>query len=130
MDDSVLIDAAKDYYEGYMQRTYRGWENSGAEVDKIWTGIMGYTYDDRPHVGEVPNRPGQFILGGWNGHSMPVIWRSSQEIAKMISKGITYEETCLPILYKTTLERIDMARNGREEDSDILNNKGFSATKQ
>jgi glycine/D-amino acid oxidase-like deaminating enzyme len=38
VDDSTLIEAAKDYYDGYMQRTFRGWENSGAKVDKIWTG--------------------------------------------------------------------------------------------
>lgn len=40
VDDGVLIDAAKDYYDGYMQRTFRGWEDSGAKVDRIWTGVM------------------------------------------------------------------------------------------
>lgn len=37
-DDSQLIDSAKNYFDGYMQRHFRGWENSGASVDKIWTG--------------------------------------------------------------------------------------------
>lgn len=37
-DDSVLIEAATHYFTNYMQRTFRGWENSGAKVDKIWTG--------------------------------------------------------------------------------------------
>lgn len=43
VDDSVLIDAAKEYYDGYMQRTFRGWENSDAKIDQIWTGVMGYS---------------------------------------------------------------------------------------
>lgn len=38
IDDSVLIDSVKDYYVNYMQRTFRGWDTSGAKVNKIWTG--------------------------------------------------------------------------------------------
>lgn len=40
-DDASLIEPAKQHFPGFMQRNYRGWEQSGAEVDKIWTGIMG-----------------------------------------------------------------------------------------
>jgi glycine/D-amino acid oxidase-like deaminating enzyme len=130
IDDSTLIDAAKDYYTDYMQRTYRGWENSGAKVDKIWTGVMGYTYDSNPHVGAVPGKPGQFILAGFNGHGMPVIWLSGQQLAKMVAQGVTFEQTSLPRLFKTTQHRIDRARCGSEEDGDILSTKGFPATKQ
>lgn len=40
VDDSTTFDAITDtkYFEGYMQRNFRGWEDSGTEVDKIWTG--------------------------------------------------------------------------------------------
>ena len=37
-DDSKLIEPAKHYFDGYMQRHFRGWEESGAETDKVWTG--------------------------------------------------------------------------------------------
>lgn len=37
-DDSRLIESAKGYFDGYMQRTFAGWEDSEAHVDKIWTG--------------------------------------------------------------------------------------------
>lgn len=37
-DDSKLIQSAEYYFDGYMQRHFRGWEDSGAAVDKIWTG--------------------------------------------------------------------------------------------
>jgi glycine/D-amino acid oxidase-like deaminating enzyme len=36
--DNEMIDSAKEYFEGYMQRNFHGWENSGAYVDQIWTG--------------------------------------------------------------------------------------------
>ena len=37
-DDSQLIEPAKAYFDGLMQRTFIGWENSGAYTDKVWTG--------------------------------------------------------------------------------------------
>lgn len=37
-DDSKLIEPAKNYFDGIMQRTFIGWENSGAYTDKVWTG--------------------------------------------------------------------------------------------
>lgn len=41
-DDSSLIEVSKNFYDGYMQRTFRGWEESGAEVSQIWTGSKCY----------------------------------------------------------------------------------------
>ncbi|KAF9774360.1 hypothetical protein IL306_007641 [Fusarium sp. DS 682] len=129
VDDSILIDTAKDYYEDYMQRTYRGWEESGAKVSNIWTGVMGYSYDSNPHIGKVPNKDGQFIVAGFNGHGMPVIWLAAKELARMVSQGIDFEETKLPRLFQTSQFRIDRAQNGKEEDGDIIGTGKFATTK-
>ena len=37
-DDSKLIEPARNYFDGFMQRTFRGWEDSGAKTDMVWTG--------------------------------------------------------------------------------------------
>lgn len=37
-DDSTLIESAKNYFDGYMQRHFVGWDDSGAYTDKVWTG--------------------------------------------------------------------------------------------
>jgi glycine/D-amino acid oxidase-like deaminating enzyme len=37
-DDSSLIEQARHYFDGYMQRHFQGWESSGAYVTDIWTG--------------------------------------------------------------------------------------------
>ncbi len=37
-DDSTLIEPVKNYFDGFMQRTFRGWEDSGAVTDMVWTG--------------------------------------------------------------------------------------------
>ena len=129
VDDSVLIDSAKDYYENYMQRTYRGWEDSGAKVENIWTGVMGYSYDSNPHIGKVPGKEGQFILAGFNGHGMPVIWLAAKELAKMVVTGTSFEDTKMPRLFQTSQYRIDRAQNGNEEEGDILGTGTFPTTK-
>jgi glycine/D-amino acid oxidase-like deaminating enzyme len=118
-DDAMLIEASKDYYTNYMQNNFRGWEKSKAEVQKIWTGVMGYSFDGHPHVGEVPGKPGQYILSGFNGHGMPVIWLAAEGLAEMLHAGKSFEETKVPRVFKTTQERIDKARAG-PEGGDIL----------
>ena len=38
IDDSEVIEPAKDYFKTYMQDHFLGWEDSGAYVEKVWTG--------------------------------------------------------------------------------------------
>lgn len=40
VDDSTLVGPVMDakYFYGYMQRNFQGWQDSGTEVDKVWTG--------------------------------------------------------------------------------------------
>ncbi|KAL4957511.1 FAD dependent oxidoreductase [Aspergillus filifer] len=114
LDDSTLIEPAKNYYDDFMQRTFRGWDNSGAHVKEIWTGIMGYAYDTAPHVGEVPGYPGRFISAGYDGHGMPVILLATKALADMVLNGKSYEETGLPRVFKSTKERLQRAGEGPE----------------
>lgn len=37
-DDTKVLEGVREYFEGYMQRTFHGWEDSGAVIDKIWSG--------------------------------------------------------------------------------------------
>jgi glycine/D-amino acid oxidase-like deaminating enzyme len=37
-DDSKLIDGARGYFDGYMQRHFEGWEDSSVHTEQIWTG--------------------------------------------------------------------------------------------
>lgn len=38
IDDSSLIDSTKTYWDGYMQRYFKGWEDTKAKVEELWTG--------------------------------------------------------------------------------------------
>lgn len=53
-DDSKVPTAAAPYFDGFMQRFYRGWEDSDASLDRIWTGIMGVSSATAPNYPPVP----------------------------------------------------------------------------
>ncbi|KAF2187112.1 hypothetical protein K469DRAFT_725694 [Zopfia rhizophila CBS 207.26] len=41
-DDFIFFSPSiQQYWDGYVLRNFYGWENSGAEVDKVWRGLMG-----------------------------------------------------------------------------------------
>ncbi|KAJ5925041.1 hypothetical protein N7454_007680 [Penicillium verhagenii] len=123
-DDSRVLEPAVRYFDGYMQRNFKGWEKSFAYTDRIWTGIMGYSSDGLPHVGQVPGHDGQYILAGFTGHGMPQIFLVAEGIAKMVVEGVEFEETGLPRLFKTTSQRIE---NGRNNNLDNNPQAGASA---
>lgn len=56
-DDGKLIDVGVNFLKGYMQRTFLGWEDSGAEAKHIWSGGM-YS----PGGGEISYFANGFIL--------------------------------------------------------------------
>lgn len=37
-DDSRVLQSVERYFDDYMQRHFRGWEQSGAYTDRVWTG--------------------------------------------------------------------------------------------
>ncbi|KUI72488.1 Gamma-glutamylputrescine oxidoreductase [Cytospora mali] len=110
-DDSKLIEPAQDYFDGLMQRHFDGWEESGACTDSVWTGIMGWSSDFMPFVGEVPGKNGQFITAGFSGHGMPLIYLATKALSEMVKGEKTFEETDLPAVFKPTQERLDSKKN-------------------
>jgi len=65
---------------------------------------MGYSNDGFPYVGQVCERPGQYVCAGFNGHGMPQIFLSAKAIASMILKG-DMEDVDLPIPYRISPDR-------------------------
>jgi glycine/D-amino acid oxidase-like deaminating enzyme len=109
-DDSNLILPAASYFNDYMQTHFHGWEDSGAKVKEIWSGVMGYTSDGQPHVGEVPGKTGLWIAAGFEGHGMPVIWLTMKGVVRLVESG-RWEESGIPKVYETSRERLESERD-------------------
>lgn len=90
-----------------------------------------------PWIGTIPipNLAGQFILAGFSGHGMPVIYLAAEAVARMVldeieneeegekkkegegerrKKKKTFEEMGLPGVFEVTRERLE------REGNDIL----------
>ncbi|CZR66791.1 related to oxidoreductase [Phialocephala subalpina] len=109
-DDSTLIEPARHYFDGLMQRHFRGWEDSGAETESVWTGIQGVTKDGMPHIGKVPGAKGQYILAGYNGGGNALAFLAARAVARMIREGISFEQTGVPKCMETTRARLDAGK--------------------
>lgn len=80
---------------------------------------MGYSSDYSPHIGHVPNKPGQFILAGFTGHGMPQAFLSAKGVAAMIVEGKSFSESGVPRIWETTQKRLDSKRNRILEGSPV-----------
>jgi gamma-glutamylputrescine oxidase len=56
-----------------------------AEITHRWAGVVGYSDDRLPYVGEVPGRPGLWVAGGYSGHGNVPGFLSGRLIASAIS---------------------------------------------
>lgn len=80
---------------------------------------MGYSYDSNPHVGEIPDKPGQYICAGFNGHGMPVIFLTAKGLAEIIQTEKSFEQVNLPRIFKSTANRLQAAQEA-SDGGDVL----------
>lgn len=69
---------------------------------------MGTTADSFPHVGQVPGQLNHYVLAGFNGSGMSMIFLTAKGIAKMARDNVEFEESGIPRLFKTTEERLKL----------------------
>jgi gamma-glutamylputrescine oxidase len=66
--------------EGYLARTL----GVTAPTTHRWVGIVGYTDDLLPFVGEVPGSPGLYAAGGYSGHGNVLGYMAGKQLAALI----------------------------------------------
>lgn len=76
---------------------------------------MGYSSDFMPHLGNVPDKPGQFIIAGFSGHGMPEILLSSKAVAALVRDGTPIESSGVPEMFVTSKDRITAVNSPLED---------------
>jgi glycine/D-amino acid oxidase-like deaminating enzyme len=66
-----------------------------ADITHRWAGVVGYTDDQLPYVGETPGRPGLWVAGGYSGHGNVPGFLSGKELADRIA-GVAAEPPLFP----------------------------------
>jgi glycine/D-amino acid oxidase-like deaminating enzyme len=86
LDDAILNPETSSLLRWGLQRYFRLSEKDYA-VTNEWTGIMGFTPDDKPYVGSttLPNSNRvHHVIAGFNGHGMPQAFLAARSIAQTI----------------------------------------------
>ncbi|KAI5480114.1 hypothetical protein MNV49_001774 [Pseudohyphozyma bogoriensis] len=99
-NDSKTKEPEANYLRTYNQKTYADWgeEKGGEGTNRVWTGIMGNTYDYLPFVGPIPGRPGQYVFAGHNGYGLAKLM--------LAGPGADYSVSGLPAPLACTVERL------------------------
>ncbi|KAF2660311.1 FAD dependent oxidoreductase [Lophiostoma macrostomum CBS 122681] len=124
-DDSVLDEGSAAYLRSTLLSVLElGGETEGLkelQPARHWTGIMGYSRDDRPWVGGVPGLKGVWLCGGYTGHGMPNGTLCGKAVVQMVlgeAEGLDgkelqeklVEQRDLPRSYLISEERVRKAR--------------------
>lgn len=107
-DDSVVDQGSAQYLRKQLLTllTLDG-ETEGVKelkADYEWTGIMGYSRDNHPWVGQVPGMDGIWLSAGYTGHGMPngtLCGKAAVDMLLASEAGVDLEQT-----------QRDMVRNG------------------
>ena len=114
-DDSKISPLSEQNLTTILPKIFRrGWkESESPHVRKIWSGVMGFTLDHMPLVGQLPGSEsgrdgeGEWIAAGYNGMGMPLCWGCGEAVAKMILKKEDEVRQWLPSSFLVTQERLD-----------------------
>ncbi|KAK6977607.1 FAD dependent oxidoreductase [Favolaschia claudopus] len=97
----ALKDSLPRYFEEFREENLA----EGEGMVHVWSGIMGYTTEGIPYVGELHDKPGAFICAGHHGHGMARIMTCARGLARLIQGG-SWEATGLPECFQPTRERL------------------------
>ncbi|KAK1990250.1 FAD dependent oxidoreductase [Colletotrichum falcatum] len=122
-DDSRLNPVISRYlYETTPRYFGNNWgeDDGGGRVRAEWTGIMGFSPDGFPFVGQVPGEQGLWVSAGFQGHGMVLCWMCARALVAML-EGAEEEKQRLgswfPAAFGVTSERLRQRFTGTVKHS-------------
>ncbi|GKT49629.1 glycine oxidase [Colletotrichum spaethianum] len=117
-DDSQLNPIISTYLYETTPRYFGGnWGKDDPEgrVRAEWTGIMGFSPDGFPFVGQMPGEEGLWVSASFQGHGMVLCWMCAKALAVML-EGTEEEKQQLdswfPDAFRVTSARLEQRFTG------------------
>lgn len=120
-DDSVINQDLARYLRSELNELL-GLGEKGEELEAVkeWTGVMGFSRDNHPWAGPVPDSPGLFISAGYTGHGMPNAWLCGKAVARMAgpsSERVSIEQVVEEAIADTGLPRSYLPTGSRQVEA-------------
>lgn len=116
-DDGALNGGISEYLRESTPRYFGsdwGEDHPEGRVRSEWTGIMGFSPDGFPLVGEVPGESGLWASCSFQGHGMVLCWMCARALVEMMDgrDGDELREW-FPDVFRLTEERLSQRFQGR-----------------
>jgi gamma-glutamylputrescine oxidase len=86
-DSYTTAEQASPAIHAELERFLRDDLDVDAPVTHRWIGLVGYSRDERPFVGAVPQRDGLFVAGGYNGTGNLNGFTAGRVISELLATG-------------------------------------------
>ncbi len=89
-DDTVLNRTISSYLHESLPRYFGdnwGEDHPAGRIRREWTGIMGYSADGYPFVGEMPGERDMWLSCSFQGHGMVTCWMCAKALVTMMEGG-------------------------------------------
>jgi glycine/D-amino acid oxidase-like deaminating enzyme len=112
-DDGIefINDKSKQYFEEFMPKHFDRWGMDDSGCKEMWTGILGYTSDLLPFVGELPDQSNGYVIAGFNGQGMPRILLCARALIDLVLGRVNKIEELIPEPYLITKTRLETKEN-------------------
>ncbi|AEO64380.1 uncharacterized protein THITE_2042085 [Thermothielavioides terrestris NRRL 8126] len=116
-DDTTVNEVISEYLRDSAARYFGpswGEDDPEGRVRSEWTGIMGFSPDGFPFVGEVPGQRGLWTSCSFQGHGMVLCWMCAKALVEMMGgrDGDELREW-FPDVFRITEERLAQKFRGR-----------------
>lgn len=128
--DDTYVESTSDAYfrNDYMKSRFSTWQDTKTNVSYIWSGILGYTNDSLPYVGELDliGKPNCYIIAGFHGHGMPRILFSGKAVAECITQNKKIADVSpdtIPTGYKISKKRMEAENEYKQSLLELVKSK-------
>lgn len=108
-DDTTLEETVSSYLYDSTARYFGpswGEDHPEGRIRREWTGIMGYSPDGFPFVGQVPGQRGLWVSSSFQGHGMVLCWMCAKALVQMMEGREDGLDDWFPDAFKVTSQRM------------------------
>lgn len=103
--DPVIMDFLRNCTADYFDSNWGGDDGEG-RLRKAWTGIMGFSVDQLPFIGLLPDEEGLYIAASFQGSGMVLCFSSAKALVQMMENRDETLKKWFPTAFCITGERM------------------------
>ena len=111
--DTVIISCLRNCTREYFSQNW-GEDHPEGRIRQEWSGIMGYSVDELPFVGKIPDEKDLFIAASFQGHGMVLCLLTAKALAHTMYKDPDEKlDDSFPKAFYITRSRMEREFKGR-----------------